>query len=210
MVALLAGLWWLMPTADAQVSLGIKAGLNTTDLDKEELNIFDSEGRERFKIALDESNYGINIGLFLLAKSKRFYIQPEVIYNSSSTNYLIDSFSTAGEIFSHTFQEKYDRLDIPLMVGLRFGPLRIGGGPVGHVHLNSTSDIIDFDGYKQDFTSMTLGYQAGLGLDLWAINLEVRYEGNLDNFGEHFNFFGHTYAFSNSPTRIIGTIGISF
>ena len=194
----------------SQTRFGIKAGINTVDIDREEINITDSEGRDRLKIAIDEANYGINIGLFLLAKSKHFFVMPELIYNSNSTDYKLDTLGSLGGYLDGVFQEKYQNLDIPIMMGVRFDFLRIGAGPVGHVFLNSTSDLLDFEGYEQDFKSLTLGYQVGLGIDLWSINLDFRYEGNFTNYGDHFRFFGAEVPLSNTPERFIGTIGISF
>ena len=194
----------------AQTKVGIKAGVNTLDIEKDQIEVFDNQGREQLRLAIDEANYGINIGLYLLAKSKRFYIQPELIYNSNSTNYKLDTLGSASGYLDRVFKEKYQNLDIPIMLGLRFDFLRIGVGPVGHVFLNSTSDLLDIDGYEQDFKSLTLGYQAGIGVDFWSINVDLRYEGNIDNYGDHFRFFDNEVAFSSKPSRFIATIGISF
>lgn len=194
----------------AQVRFGIKAGVNTVDISKDQLDVFDSEGRKQLRLAVEDANYGVNVGLFLLARSNRFFLQPELIYSSNSTDFRVDSSGAAGEYIDKLFKERYSNLDIPIMAGLRFGFLRIGAGPVGHVHLNSTSDLLDFKGYEQDFKSLTMGYQAGLGIDLSSIHVDIRYEGNLTKYGDHMKFFGRKVGFSDNPSRIIATIGISF
>ena len=201
---------FLCVVSQAQTRFGIKAGINTVDIDKDEISVSDSEGRKQLKVAINEANYGINLGIFLLAKSKRFYFQPEVLYSSNSTNFRVDSTGGLGGYLDRVFKEKYQNLDIPLMFGLRFDFLRVGVGPVGHVFLNSTSELLDFDGYSQDFQDLTLGYQAGIGIDLSSINIDFRYEGNFTNYGDHFNFFGKKVPFDTKPERFIGTIGISF
>lgn len=191
-----------------QPRFGIKAGINTVDIDREEIDVLDSEGRNSLKIQIEEANYGINIGIFVLAKSKRFFFMPEVIYNSNSTDFRVDS--NASGYLDRLFREKYQNLDIPIMFGLRFDFLRLGVGPVGHVHLNSTSDLLDFNGYKQDFSNLNMGYQTGIGIDLASIVIDLRYEGNFNKYGDHFELFGTKVPFSSSPSRFIGTIGISF
>ena len=196
--------------SNAQTKVGIKAGINTVDIAKDELTVFDADGREKLKLKIDDANYGINIGIYLLAKSKRLYIQPELIYNSNSTDFRIDTTGGAGGYLDRVFNEKYQKLDIPIMMGFRFDFFRIGAGPVGHFNLNSTSDLFDIPGYKQDFSSLELGYQAGIGIDLSAINIDLRYEGNIDRYGSHFRFFGEKIPFSERASRFIGTIGISF
>ena len=199
----------ILSNVQAQTRFGFKAGLNTVDVDEKSLLVKDSEDLEKLKLTLDDADYGINIGLYLLAKTKHFYIQPELIYNSNSAQYKLDDFNDIGFTDS-LVSEKYQYLDVPIMLGLRFGAFRIGGGPVGHVFLSSTTDLLDYPGYKQDFKAITWGWQAGLGLDLWAINLDFRYEGNFTEFGDHFNFFGEKFNFSDTPSRLIATIGISF
>jgi len=195
---------------DAQTRVGIKAGINTTSIDENEIEVFDDQGREALKIAIEDANYGINLGVYLLAKTKRFYIQPEVLYNSNSTNYRVDSSGGVGTYLDRVFKEKYQNLDIPIMVGFRFDWLRIGAGPVGHVFLNSSSELLDFEGYRQDFKDLTLGYQGGIGIDLSSINIDLRYEGNFTKYGDHFEFFGDKIPFDTTPTRFVGTVGISF
>lgn len=194
----------------AQTRFGIKAGVNTVDIKKEQLDVFDADGRQRLRLAIKDANYGVNIGLFVLARSERFFIQPELLYSSNSTDFRVDSTGAGGEFIDKVFKERYQNLDIPVMAGLRFGFLRIGAGPVGHVHLSSTSDLIDFDGYKEDFKSLTMGYQGGIGIDLSSIHVDIRYEGNLTKYGDHMEFFGRDISFSDRPTRILATIGISF
>ena len=57
---------------------------------------------------------------------------------------------------------------------------------------------------------MIIGWQAGIGLDIWKFSIDMRYEDNFTNFGEHIRFFGTTYAFSDRPSRLIGTVGFRF
>ena len=194
--------------AQGQIQFGIKAGLNTVDIDKETLTLRGSNGIDSLALGIKDAQYGINVGIFLMIKTKNFYVMPELIYNSNAVDYTLKELGD-GRI-KEVFQEKYQNLDIPITMGLRLNWLRLGAGPVAHVHLKSTNGLLDFKGYKQDFAQATLGWQAGLGIDFWSINIDLRYEGNFTNFGDHFNFFGDQYEFSNSPTRLIGTIGISF
>ena len=78
-------------------------------------------------------------------------------------------------------------------MGCKFGPLRLMAGPEGHVFLNSTSGLLDIDGYRQDFKGLTLGWQGGVGLDLWNLVVDIRYQGNFNNFGDHITFLGQEY-----------------
>ena len=85
--------------------------------------------------------------------------------------------------------ENYQYLDIPLIIGLKAGPVRLGAGPVGHVFIDSSSELFDIDGYEQKFDEMTWGWQGGIGFDIWNIHLDIKYEGNFSNFSNHFIFY---------------------
>ncbi len=197
-------------SADAQVNIGIRAGLSSTEVDASEILVTDKEGVEQLKMRLKEINYGTHIGLMVRFQFDKFFIQPEFLYNSHSVEYEFDEISNpdlAGKILTERFQH----LDIPLIMGFKFGFFRINAGPVGHIQLSSASDVFDFsDEYRQRFSDMTLGYQAGIGFDIWNIHLDFRYEGNFSKYGEHIEFFGNKYDFSDSPSRIIGSVGFVF
>ena len=63
--------------------------------------------------------------------------------------------------------------------------------------------------YAQKFDDITFGWQAGIGLDLLNIMLDIRYEGNFYTFGDHIVFGDQSYAFDNSPARLLGSLAIT-
>jgi hypothetical protein len=76
--------------------------------------------------------------------------------------------------------------------------------------LNTNTELSAWDGLKEEFNNLTIGYQAGIGLDIWRLHFDVRYEGNFSRFGDSITVNGNSYQFSNNPERVIGTIGFSF
>ena len=193
---------------NAQVQLGFRLGASTPDLKAEDFRIFDNNGLESLNLALTEAEYGVHAGLVLRIYMGKFFLQPELMLNSNRANYRLDDVNQPDSV--RLFQEKYQYLDIPFLLGYKAGPLRIQGGPVGHVYLSSASGLDDFESAKEDFKNLTLGYQVGLGLDLWKFTIDMRYEGNFNKAGEHFNFFGESYAFSQSPSRLMLSVGFMF
>ena len=196
-------------SAMGQIKFGIKGGLSTTDIEPSQLLIMNSSDAQEFGLAVKNANYGAHLGLFTQIKIRKFFIQPEVLFNSNSVDYEIEDFE-GSEIVTTIKQEKYQYLDIPLMMGLKFGPLRLQGGPVGHVFLNNSSELFDIEGYDDKFEKMTFGYQAGIGLDLWKLMLDFRYEGNFNKFGDHITFGGTQFNFDKTPARFVASVGISF
>lgn len=193
----------------AQFKAGFIGGISTFDVDNQEISIFNEDGAQEFALILEEGNYGYHLGIYTHFQLGQFFIRPEVVFNSNSADFRIFD-EKDPEVVQSVFTEKYNQLDIPVLVGLAFGPLRLNAGPVGHVHLNSVSDLFDFQEYDQNFKTMTVGYQGGVGLDIWKISVDLRYEGNLDNFGDHIRFFGNEYAFSERPNRLMASVGYRF
>lgn len=190
--------------SQAQFKFGARVGLSTPSLDKETI---DQSG---LNLAIKEAKYGYHLGFFARASfTNTLYVQPEVLFNSNSVDFEISEF---GELATNILSEKYQNLDLPVMVGAKLGPIRLEGGPVGHVFLNSKSDLDGtVDGYSQRFKDFTLGYQAGIGLDIGQrLLLDVRYEGNVNNFGDHMRIFNEEVTFSQNPSRIVATFGFSF
>ncbi len=193
----------------AQFSAGIQAGLSTFSVDDEEIQIFDEQGREDFTLLLESGEYGYHLGIWTQIQLGTFIIRPELVFNSNSASFRIFD-QDDPDIMDQVLTEKYQNLDIPIMIGVKTGILRLNAGPVAHVFLNSTSDLFDFADYEENFSSLTLGYQAGVGLDLWKINVDLRYEGNLTRFGNHLTFSGREYEFSDRPNRLIASVGYKF
>lgn len=205
---LFAAFLWCTTFASAQGKFGLLVGLNSTELKPGDFIQFSPQGMDELVLAIKQANYGVHFGVFGQFQVATFFLRPEIVYNSNSVDFQLDSLSGAiGSIFT----ERYQYLNIPVIMGTKVGPLRIGAGPVGHVFLASTTNLTDIEGYKQDFKNLRLGFQAGLGIDLFKkFTFDLRYEGNLYKFGDHIVIGGQQYAFSQNPERIIATLGIAF
>ncbi len=195
------GILFVAHTAQAQFSFGIKGGLNSQTVKPEDIII--GSGDTAFNFGVDKIKFGTQFGLYARIGNK-FFFQPELIFNSNKVNYVIGE-SSVGEVVKN---EKYQYLDMPLLLGVSAGPFRFHGGPVGHYFLSSRSELTDFDGYAARFKQMTWGWQAGLTIGRGRLSADIRYEGNFSKQGNHITFFGDEYHFSNNPARLI--VGINF
>lgn len=189
----------------ALAQLGIKGGIHTTRVSTEKLEIFNPGTFRPFELDVNEIRVGYQFGAYYRIYLDQFVIQPEVVLNTHSSRY---TFQELG--FQQALEENYQFLDIPVMFGYDFGVLNLFAGPVGHIFMGSTSELKDLDGYKQNWEKLTWGWQAGLSFDIWRLNLDLRYEGNFYRYGEHIEFFGNSYNFSNRPNRIITAVGFRF
>jgi len=193
----------VLNTAHAQFfSLGLKAGLNTQINHQDDITIGNG-GDPSFNFGLDGRNFGTQIGGYMRFGNKIF-VQPEVLFNSNKVDYKIGE-SGVGDVIKN---EKYQYLDIPVLMGVKLGPVRLQAGPVGHYFLNATSELTDFNGYEAKFKQMTWGWQGGLNVGFKRISLDFRYEGNFSKQADHLTFFGDQYHFSDAPARFI--VGVNF
>lgn len=191
-------------SAQHRNNFGIKAGLHSQNLDRETINA------NGLSLAIREANYGFHIGLFgRLYLGEKFHLQPELLFNSAKVDYTLNDLSQ--NLASKVVSETHQNLDIPLIAAWQLGFLRIGAGPVGHVHIASQSDIEgEAPSYTQRFEDFNLGYQAGVGLDFWRLVVDLRFEGNLSRFGDHMYFAGEQVNFSQRPSRWLLSVGYAF
>ncbi len=191
----------------SQIEFGMKLGLSSSDLSPK--SILFNNGESNFELSVAKANYGFHFGLYSRIKLANIYVEPAVLFNSSSVDYNVREEIFETGVISTIRSETFNKLDIPVMVGMKFGFFRIHGGPVAHIFLNSASELTAIGNYDQKFEGTSFGIQAGIGLDILKIRVDVNYETNLSKFGEHINIGGTQYGFER-PGRIIASIGIRF
>ncbi len=191
----------------SQVTFGPRVGFSTTTVNSEDLLL--SSGTDSIKMRLVNAKYGVHFGAFMQYKYERFFVQPELVFNTSKFTYNITDFSKPNFVDS-AFTEKFQQLDLPLMLGFKFGIVRVQGGPVGHYTLTTKSDLANLDKIIQTSPDFTFGWQAGIGFDIGKIIVDLKYEDNFNTIGNDLSYGGQTFNFSNSPARLMATLGYKF
>ena len=205
---LLIGLALSSTPAMAQFKFGFKGGLSSYNLTPNDLIISNSEALKDLDIKVQQADLGIHFGILAQINLGGFFIQPEAVFNSNSVAFNIQDFREAN-VVEKTLHEKYQYLDIPVLLGPRLGPFRLGIGPVGHVFINSTSELFYLDGYIQKFNELTYVWQGGIVIDLWKFQIDLRYEGNFSKFGDHIVWNNTQFNFDQSPSRMIASLAIT-
>ncbi len=195
-----------IPAFPQFLRLGIKAGVssNTISMSTIQLN-----GAVPYTVdALTTANYGFHAGLFLRLKISALYIQPELLFATSKNNYNVKNVNTG--IIKEVSQQ-LNNLSIPVMVGVKFGPIRINAGPAGLIALTSPKALIDDPNYKDLYNKMSIGYQAGLGLDLFKkLTIDMRYEGSLKKYQNQIQNAGVKIPLDNRPNAFLMSLGLMF
>lgn len=153
---------------------GIKAGLSSTKVDF-----------QRKEFMPQDSQTGYHLGVFGRIGAAGFFVQPELLFTQTS-----GKFSISNNNQNKDYEATFNRLDIPVMVGMRFLKLlRFQAGPIASLNINSKLKEAGSTISDAEFKNATLGYQAGVGLDLGNLSVDARYEGGLSKWSEKIGGF---------------------
>ena len=149
---------------------GIKAGLSSTEVD------FQSD-----EFVPQSAQTGYHVGVFGRIGGGGFFVQPELLFTQTSGKFLNDQDQIKAE---------FNRLDIPVMVGMRFFKvLRLQAGPIASLNINSKLSEAGNTIVDAEFKNATLGYQAGLGVDIGNLTIDAKYEGGLSKWTDNIRNF---------------------
>lgn len=212
-IVIVIALFTVVGTANAQfLKFGIKGGLTSSNV-KFDKTTFTS-GANTFIAKQGDAKYGMQFGLFARVKILALFIQPELLFSHSQSEVIINDV-TANQVYTEA--QKFNKIDIPVIVGWKFGPARIGLGPVASFMLSEKDGLKDklsqlsAETTKNNFKNATFGYQVGAGLDiLGKISLDIRYEGNLSKLGSGITLGNTNYKFDQRNPQWIFSVGVFF
>ena len=157
--------------AQNKVEIGLKTGFNST-----KLNLSDVPTGTQLK---SEAKAGFLFGAYGKIKLVGdLSFQPEIYYAKKSTEMIANSVPETGDINSW---------DIPLLANLQLIDLKVArvygvAGPVASII--TESKFTDFDLDKDDYKTANWTFQAGLGVSIWKLTGDVRYEWGLKNISD--------------------------
>lgn len=201
-------------------ALGIKGGLNSSKLKMKDVaaTIKDDKTGQEMEYLMEDasSGLGFHIGGFARINALAVFIQPEIYYTNMSSNITISP-KNGSVSKEETDVIKNHRIDIPIIVGAKFGPARLGLGPVASFNLKSDAKVSDE--YKETFgkglenakNTAVFSLQVGAGLDiLKKLTLDLRYEFGLSKLGDEVTIRGKQYKTSQHANSFIASIGWMF
>jgi len=169
-------------TAKAQFSVGVKAGVNYSTIDANNLK--------------NSSVAGYQAGVFARIGGS-VYLQPELYLSGTG-----GQFQSNDNVYSGTV--KFTNLDLPVLLGVRFGPqklnFRIMGGPVFTTILNTDESLSqNFNTAYNDFKSyknLTVEGQLGAGVDIGPLTVDLRYQAGVNEVNEDYQQRQNLWALS--------------
>ena len=187
----------------SQVKFGLKAGASTdftfTDQTLEGVN-----GKIVLQNAKD-AEWGFQGGVFMRISLGALYIQPELLLATATNSISYEEVEGSG--VPVIYNQKFNKLNIPILLGFKLGPLRLNAGPAASVLIGDPKEIIEGATYKK----ATFGYQAGLGVDIFSkITIDLRYEGNLNQFGDEITIGSQKFTLDDRTGALLVQVGLIF
>lgn len=200
---------FLLPQADAQLRFGVRGGINNVQENTDPFTVISDAGNELLDVGLSSTGIGLIGGLVFRAELGKFIIQPELLLSSHNYEYRVIDLDDPNT-FTQVANEKYQYFSIPLLLGYKAGPLRLQLGPEAHIFVNHTSDLVDINFYRENIEDFAFGWVGNIGVDIWNVMLDFRYEGNFAGFGSSFVVGDTTFQFDDRPGRWVYSIGFLF
>jgi hypothetical protein len=168
-----------------------------------------------------DANYSVNVSKTLSMKTgyllgayarigKSVFIQPEV--NFAAKDYevnVLNAITKSNDIVS--FSQR--TIDVPVLVGLKLGPIRLAAGPVASYSLSADTKADNalktyFSGSSKEIVNRSnFSYQAGIGIDILNLSLDVRYEGAMSELSNTIALPAN-YSYSQKPSYFQATLGL--
>lgn len=149
--------------AQKDSGFGIKAGVNYNQ--NGDLRFQDVQAAGENLISGSDGKIGYHVGIFGKIDFPKFYLKPELVYTKTQSSYNLQNADRNYDV---------SRIDLPVLLGYKIiGPLSIFAGPSLQYFLNQDLQDVELNDLQQDFT---VGLQAGIGINLGNIGIDVRYE----------------------------------
>ncbi|WP_018479590.1 porin family protein [Pontibacter roseus] len=159
---------------------GVKAGVGSSSVGVRDV------ANNPLQYAKKESVTSFHAGAFARVNILGLFLQPEAIF--TQTGGKLESRPDAT-IVSQVSEITFNRLDVPVMAGVSIGNLvRIQAGPVASMLLSARQDGQNIKSFLEN---SNWGYQAGVGLDIQRLSVDLRYErinNSYDNTANQSNY----------------------
>jgi len=180
-------------SASAQFTLGPRIALTSSNLNLRE---------DVAAVQSGDAEFGLQYGLFMRFKVPviGLYVQPELLLSNT------ESSITSG---TQNVDLSFNRFDVPVMIGGQIGPLRINAGPSFSFLTNAESDVSGLvTDIKDNYSSTTVGFQAGVGFDILKFVIDLKYEGNFgEKFGDAITVGGNSFSTDERHSQVVLALG---
>ncbi len=208
--------------AQAQVKFGLRGGVSSSQFtldDAIEVSSADDTNTS-LKINARSAKVGFHFGGMMQITIVGMYIQPELLFVSAGGEVEVTEVGNNGEEISSTIaDQRFLKLDVPVIAGWKVGPARFGLGPVASFNMSSNNELENIiedevgDGAaaKEKFSSASWSLQLNTGLNvLGKVAIDVKYEIGLSKLGSGVEIDNTNYNFTQRNNQLIFSVGYLF
>lgn len=198
-----------MSSIQAQNKLGLKVEYGLNNIPTQSHYLVNENNQVEHQISILGATPSQSIGLYSSFDFGYIFLQPEALYTSYSVNYQIENFNNrVDEPSMMNVTEKIQQFDIPVYAGVRYKFLKFGAGPVFHIGETLESPFSDYESIKVKATKISAGFQAGIGVDLKYVNVDIKYQRDFNNVSDHLEYNGQPTGLKSSLSGL--RIGVAF
>jgi len=155
------GLVLALPIKAQDLSMGVRAGFSRNSISSDFATLSSTDAVT-----------GLTLGAYMKFKVLGFFMMPEINYNQRGND--IKGFGT----------NTTHNIDVPVLFGKQFFKvIRVNGGPNFQYQFANTQTNLSNIQNNSDFNNFVLGLQLGVGVDVWKLSLDARYDMNLSEAG---------------------------
>ena len=165
---------------------GVRGGVNLSQLNTNGITVSSGVGSSALTlIQSNKANYTGWVGGIWMRLGHRIYIQPELLISAKGGK--IGFFPAGINSQPITVDASYTNFDVPILLGLKLGPVRLNAGPVASLAISENASFKDaINQYAAQsigkiYQQASVGYQAGVGVDFGSLNLDLRYQGSFSD-----------------------------
>jgi hypothetical protein len=190
-------------TINAETKFGLIAGVsNSTFLQK---NV--TTGSDYVVIKVPYSDYGIHAGGFFRLNIGIFAFQPELYLSSISNTYKISNPNPFAAVTNVYRNDRNFNLELPVLFGVKAGPVRFMAGPSGRLVLFNLNQLKDYTGYDMQFNRALWSIQTGIGIDIDRFQLNLKYEFGVSKIAKGIIVDGVNRTFDSRANQVLVSIG---
>jgi hypothetical protein len=188
----------------SQIRVGIRGGVNFS-----QLKSHDEVETSDYRITYPNTVMpGYHFGLIGQIKLFNIFIQPEALYCVTRNDINIFDLNAADPDKPETTTQKLNRLEFPILLGFKKKIFKAGIGPVFTFLISENSNLKQITTYDLKWNKATVGFQAGIGLDVKKLAIDLKYEGSLNKIGDGIRVGNENLEFDSRLSQFIISIGL--
>jgi hypothetical protein len=192
--------------AMGQMRFGIRGGINSSRIITE-----DVISTPDYKITFPSyAMVGYHMGVVGQYETFNFFVQPEILYTITRNDINVYNLHSGNQGDPNIAVQKLNRIDVPVILGYKFKIVKLMAGPLATFIISDGSELQDMTGYEIQFNTAVFGYQAGVGLDVGKLAVDVKYEGNFSKVSDGIIVNGNTLNYESNQSQFTLSVGLFF